>query len=134
MDTTSHSNLEPACLHVKRATSGTSISIAELFAQTYKPPREINVRAAVDDLKGLQLLDEQEELTTLGHALVDLIMDPCFGKMVALGIIFQCLDPMLILASLGWNANLFSNMLSSPDPDPAWVNHSFVLSTSRATM
>lgn len=117
--TTSHSDLQQACLHVKRATSGTTLSIAELFAQTYEPPQEFNVYAAVDDLKELQLLDEQEELTTLGHTLVDLNMDPCFGKMVALGIIFQCLDPMLILASLGWKPNLFSRMLSSPDPDPA---------------
>ncbi|CAG8908966.1 unnamed protein product [Penicillium egyptiacum] len=98
------SGLRQACLHFKRATSGTSLSIAEFFAQTYKPPRESVVRAAVDDLKELQVLDEQEELTALGHLLADLDMDPCFGKMVVLGIIFKCLDPMLILASLGWNA------------------------------
>ncbi|KAJ5498284.1 hypothetical protein N7453_007335 [Penicillium expansum] len=109
-----HLDLQQACLHVKRATSGTS-SIAELFAQTYAPPQESSVRAAVDDLKELQVLDEREELTDLGHILVDLDMDPCFGKMVALGVIFQCLDPMLILASLGWDPRLFSQLLSSPD-------------------
>lgn len=109
------SDLQRACLHVKRATSGTSLSIAELFAQTYEPPQESSVCAAVDDLKELQALDEQEELTTLGHLLVDLDMDPCFGKMVALGIIFQCLDPMLILAGLGWNPRLLLHMPSSPD-------------------
>ncbi|KAJ5977316.1 hypothetical protein N7501_000658 [Penicillium viridicatum] len=107
--TASHSDLQQACLHVKRATSGRSLSIAELFAQTSEPPQESSVCAAVDDLKELQLLDEQEELTALGHVLVDLNMDPCLGKMVALGIIFQCLDPMLILASLGWNPNLFTS-------------------------
>ncbi|CRL23878.1 Helicase-associated domain [Penicillium camemberti] len=129
----SRSNLQRACLHVRRSTSGTSLSIAELFAQTFKPPRESRVCAAVNDLKELQLLDEQEELTTLGHLLVDLNMDPCLGKMVALGIIFQCLDPMLILASLGWNPDLFSKMLSSPDPDPSpGVGESFMRSVNES--
>ncbi|CAI7615600.1 unnamed protein product [Penicillium discolor] len=131
--TASHSDLQQACLHVKRATSGTSLSIAELFAQTFKPPQKFRVCAAVNDLKELQLLDEQEELTTLGHLLVDLNMDPCLGKMVALGIVFQCLDPMLILASLGWNPNLFSKMLSSSDPDPSpGVGESFVRSVNES--
>ncbi|KUM64585.1 hypothetical protein ACN42_g2489 [Penicillium freii] len=131
--TASHSDLQQACLHVKRATSGTSLSIAELFAQTSEPPQESSVCAAVDDLKELQLLDEQEELTALGHVLVDLNMDPCLGKMVALGIIFQCLDPMLILASLGWNPNLFPGMLSSPDPGPGpGVGDSFIRSVNES--
>ncbi|KAJ5283787.1 hypothetical protein N7505_001767 [Penicillium chrysogenum] len=106
------SGLRQACLHVKRATSGTSPSIAELFAQTYKPPQESSVRAAVDDLKKLQVLDEEEELTALGHLVADLDMDPCFGKMVVLGIIFRCLDPMLILAGLGWNGLLLPRGLT----------------------
>lgn len=110
------SDLRQACLHVKRATSGTSLSIAELFAQTYKPPQESSVCAAVDDLKELQVLDEQEEPTALGHLLADLDMDPCFGKMVVLGIIFRCLDAMLILASLGWNGLLLPRGLTEPIP------------------
>ncbi|OQD64851.1 hypothetical protein PENPOL_c007G02036 [Penicillium polonicum] len=131
--TASHSDLQQACLLVKRATSGTSLSIAELFAQTSEPPQESSVCAAVDDLKELQLLDEQEELTALGHILVDLNIDPCLGKMVALGIIFQCLDPMLILASLGWNPNLFPGMLSSPDPGPGpGVGESFIRSVNES--
>ncbi|KGO68372.1 hypothetical protein PITC_065380 [Penicillium italicum] len=123
-----HLGLQQACLHVKRATSGTS-SIAEIFAQTYAPPQESSVRAAVDELKELQVLDEQEELTDLGHLLIDLDMDPCFGKMVALGIIFQCLDPMLILASLGWNSRHFSPMLSSSD---AGKDGSFIRSVNES--
>jgi HrpA-like RNA helicase len=65
----------------------------------------------VDDLKELQVLDEEEELTALGHLVADLDMDPCFGKMVVLGI---CLDPMLILASLGWNALPLPRGLTGP--------------------
>ncbi|KAJ9481084.1 hypothetical protein VN97_g12421 [Penicillium thymicola] len=129
LSTASRSNLQQACLHVKRATPGRSLSIAELFAQTSKPPKKSRVCAAVDDLKELQLLDEQEELTALGHILVDLNMDPSLGKMVALGVIFQCLDPMLILASLDRNPDLFSRRPSSPDPG---VDASFVRSINES--
>ncbi|CAI7662170.1 unnamed protein product [Penicillium glandicola] len=114
-----HSDLRQACLYAKQVTSGTSLSITELFAQTYEPPQESNVRAAVDDLKELQALDEQEEPTALGHVLVDLDMDPCLGKMVVLGVIFQCLDPMLILASLGWNPR---RVLKRPSSDRSYAS------------
>ncbi|KAF7522609.1 hypothetical protein PCG10_007329 [Penicillium crustosum] len=130
---TSRSDLQQVCLRLRQATSGTSFTIAELFAQTFKPPRKSRVCAVVNDLKELQLLDEQEELTSLGHILVDLNMDPCLGKMIVLGIIFQCLDPMLILASLGWNPKLFSEMLSSSDLNPSpGVGESFVRSVNES--
>lgn len=125
----SRSSIQQACLHVKRAISERSLSIAELFAQTSKPPQESKVCAAVDNLKELQLLDEQEELTTLGHILVDLNMDPAVGKMVALGVIFRCLDPMLILATLDRNPALFSPRPSSPGPG---VDASFVRSINES--
>ncbi|OQE11528.1 hypothetical protein PENVUL_c002G04144 [Penicillium vulpinum] len=125
------SDLQQACLHVKRATSGTSLSIAKLLAQTYEPPQESSVCAAVDGLKELQALDEQEELTTLGRVLVNLNMDPYFGKMVTLGVVFQCLDPMLILASLGWDPRLALRSPSPPDQSYAGVGVSPSLSVAR---
>ena len=100
-------NLEELCLHAKRAALGTSDSISDLLRQTIEPPSDARIRAALESLKHLQALDDQEELTGLGHILERLDMDPSFGKMVVLGVIFRCLDPMVILASLGPHANLF---------------------------
>lgn len=95
------SNLGEFCLHLRKAVPDPSVSLAELFAQTLQPPGDDRVSAAVVSLKELQALDDQEQLTGLGHALEELDMDPSSGKMVILGLIFRCLDPMMILASLG---------------------------------
>jgi HrpA-like RNA helicase len=101
------SNLEELCLHAKRATLGTSDSISDVLAQTIEPPSDARIRAALDSLTNLKALDNQEELTGLGHILEQLDMDPSFGKMVVLGVIFRCLDPMVILASLGPRSGFF---------------------------
>ncbi|MFN9940457.1 MAG: hypothetical protein ACK56I_13375, partial [bacterium] len=42
--------------------------------------------------------DEDESLTTLGHALAQLPMSPQLGKMVMYGILLGCLDPALTLS------------------------------------
>jgi HrpA-like RNA helicase len=101
------SNLEELCLHAKKATLGTSDSISDVLAQTIEPPNEARVRAALDSLIDLKALDDQEEFTGLGHILEQLDMDPAFGKMVVLGVIFRCLDAMVILASLGPRSGFF---------------------------
>lgn len=101
------SNLEEFCLHLRKAVPDPSVSLSDLFAQTLQPPGEDRVSAAVISLKELQALDDQEQLTGLGDALEDLDMDPSLGKMVILGLIFRCVDPMVILASLGPRISFF---------------------------
>ncbi|KAJ5473332.1 hypothetical protein N7475_002898 [Penicillium sp. IBT 31633x] len=88
-----------ACLHVKKA-SGMPTSISELLAKTPEPPDKRNINATIDFLKDLQALDEHGDLTALGHLISNLNMEPLAAKMVVLGIIFNCLDSMLILAAL----------------------------------
>ena len=41
-----------------------------------------------------------EELTPLGYHLATLPVDPRVGKMILLGAIFSCLDPVLTVASV----------------------------------
>ncbi|KAJ5348302.1 uncharacterized protein N7506_001555 [Penicillium brevicompactum] len=95
------STLELLCLNLRRIMPDPSVSLSELFAQTLEPPEAGKVRLAVEQLQNLRALDDKEELTSLGRILEQLAMDPASGKMVLLGLIFRCLDPMLVLASLG---------------------------------
>ncbi|CAG8214326.1 unnamed protein product [Penicillium salamii] len=90
-------SLEETCLHLRKMISGIPLSV--LLAETIEPPSEDRITSAVENLKHLRALDKEENLTGLGHILEKLDMDPSFGKMVILGSIFKCLDPMLILAS-----------------------------------
>lgn len=45
-----------------------------------------------------RILDENEEMTDLGKLLVELPIDPQFGKMILIGMTLKCLDPAIIIA------------------------------------
>ncbi|CAG8500842.1 2296_t:CDS:2 [Diversispora eburnea] len=94
------SDLQEICLHIKALRFSTSIG--DVLSQAIQPPDPSSVQIALENLKSLQALDNDEELTPLGKILATLPMEPGFGKMVLLGAIFQCLDPVLtIAASMG---------------------------------
>ncbi|CAG8442870.1 9273_t:CDS:2 [Ambispora leptoticha] len=101
------SDLQEICLQIKALDLPTSI--ADVLAEAIEPPDHASVTAALDNLKTLQALDNSEELTPLGKVLVTLPVEPALGKMVLLGTIFQCLDPILtIAASMGSKSPFFS--------------------------
>lgn len=50
-------------------------------------------------LKGLNALDDNENLTPLGYHLGKLPLGPQMGKMLLMGAIFSCLDPILSVAT-----------------------------------
>ncbi|KAL6529202.1 hypothetical protein OROGR_014825 [Orobanche gracilis] len=57
------------------------------------------VQNAIEYLKIIGALDENENLTILGGYLTMLPMDPKLGKMLLLGVIFNCLDPILSIVA-----------------------------------
>nr|CAG8476028.1 14334_t:CDS:2 [Entrophospora candida] len=91
------SDLQGICLHIKALDLPSKIE--EVLAQAIQPPDHTSVTAALDNLKLLQALNSNEELTPLGKVLATLPLEPGLGKMVLLGAIFQCLDPILTIAA-----------------------------------
>ncbi|KAL2326745.1 hypothetical protein Fmac_020172 [Flemingia macrophylla] len=57
------------------------------------------VQNAIDFLKMIGALDEKESLTNLGKFLAMLPVDPKLGKMLIMGAIFRCFDPVLTIVS-----------------------------------
>ncbi|XP_017427382.1 DExH-box ATP-dependent RNA helicase DExH5, mitochondrial isoform X3 [Vigna angularis] len=57
------------------------------------------VQNAIEYLKTIGALDENENLTILGRHLVVLPMEPKLGKMLIFGVIFNCLDPILTIVA-----------------------------------
>ena len=45
----------------------------------------------------IDALDPYEDMTALGSHLVDLPVEPRFGKMVLYGVLLKCLDPILTI-------------------------------------
>ncbi|KFK33334.1 hypothetical protein AALP_AA5G000800 [Arabis alpina] len=88
--------LQSLCLQIKILTLG---SISEFLSRALQSPELLAVQKAIEYLKIIGALDENEHLTTLGRYLSKLPMEPKLGKMLILGAILGCLDPILTVAA-----------------------------------
>lgn len=69
--------------------------VEHFFESLIDKPSAAAVEVSLDLLKRLNALDDDENLTPLGYHLAKLPMNPQLGKMLLLGAIFSCLDPIL---------------------------------------
>ncbi|KAM0057252.1 putative RNA helicase [Helianthus debilis subsp. tardiflorus] len=88
--------LNALCLQIKSLQVG---SIGEFLSAALQPPEPLAVQNAVDSLKMIGALDENEDLTHLGEYLAMLPVDPKLGKMLIMGAFFRCFDPILTIVS-----------------------------------
>ncbi|KXS94688.1 hypothetical protein AC578_10371 [Pseudocercospora eumusae] len=98
-------DLQETCLSIK--AQGFQESVSSFLAAAIEPPPSMAVEVALDNLKAVEALTPDESLTALGAVLARLPVHPALGKMVLLGIIFRCLDPMIIISSMGTGKSLF---------------------------
>ncbi|GAY54627.1 hypothetical protein CUMW_158220 [Citrus unshiu] len=90
--------LQSLCLQIKSLRLGT---ITEFLSRALQSPELLAVRVqnAIEYLKIIGALDHNEELTVLGQYLAMLPMEPKLGKMLILGAIFNCLEPVLTIVA-----------------------------------
>ncbi len=88
--------LEEVILQIKILELGKASSF---LSRVLEAPSPESVALAIEMLKTLGALDEEEQLTPLGFHLAQLPLDPQTGKMVLLGAVFSCLDPVLSVAA-----------------------------------
>lgn len=104
------SDLQEICLDIK--AQAFQAPIREFLSQAIEPPSPAAVDASVRNLQSLQALTDEEDITALGRLLAQLPVHPSLGKMIVLGVIFRCLDPMIILSATLSERTLF---VSPPD-------------------
>ncbi|VFQ78173.1 unnamed protein product [Cuscuta campestris] len=88
--------LQSLCLQIKSLKLG---SIPDFLSRALQSPEFLAVQNAIEYLKIIGALDENEDLTVLGRYLTMLPMEPKLGKMIILGAIFNCLDPILTIVA-----------------------------------
>jgi ATP-dependent RNA helicase DHX36 len=89
--------LESLCLRVK---SMRVPSIEAFLKRALEPPDSRAVKNALVMLRVIGALQpDTEELTPLGNHLANIPVDPRLGKMLLYAVMFQCLDPILTIAS-----------------------------------
>lgn len=101
-------DLQEICLKVK--AQAFEAPIREFLAEAIEPPDPKAVDSSIVKLEALDALtDDGESITPLGRLLSSLPVHPSLGKMIVLGIIFRCLDPMIVLGAASAERSLFVN-------------------------
>ncbi|KAF7718595.1 Uncharacterized protein PECH_006324 [Penicillium ucsense] len=117
------SDLQSVCLRAK--LSNPSSTIREFLQQAIESPEITDIDMAVNSLKQLQALDSNEKMTNLGSLASHMpILPPHLAKLVIMGAIFRCLDPVLIIATLGQQSNFFYRGSDDQQRLNAWNNQS----------
>ncbi|KAJ1522358.1 hypothetical protein ONE63_002650 [Megalurothrips usitatus] len=88
--------LQELCLHTK-LLAPPNTAIADFLSKAMEPPPFMVTRNAVQLLKTIDALDPWEDLTELGHHLLDLPVEPRLGKMLLHSVVLKCLDPVLTI-------------------------------------
>ncbi|KAL0289636.1 UNVERIFIED_CONTAM: DExH-box ATP-dependent RNA helicase DExH3 [Sesamum angustifolium] len=88
--------LNSLCLQIKSLEVE---SIGAFLSAALQPPEPLAVQNAVDFLKMIGALDENENLTHLGRFLTVLPVDPKLGKMLIMGAIMRCFEPILTIVA-----------------------------------
>ncbi|AQL02149.1 hypothetical protein ZEAMMB73_Zm00001d045376 [Zea mays] len=91
-----------ACLlpsWISKASAHQLGAVSSFLAKSLQAPDPLSVKNAIELLKTIGALDDTEELTSLGRHLCTLPLDPNIGKMLLMGSVFQCLDPVLTIAA-----------------------------------
>ncbi|XP_010279410.1 PREDICTED: DExH-box ATP-dependent RNA helicase DExH3 [Nelumbo nucifera] len=88
--------LQSLSLQIKSLKLG---SISEFLSRALQSPEPLSVQNAIEYLKTIGALDEDENLTVLGRHLSMLPVEPKLGKMLILGAIFNCLNPILTVVA-----------------------------------
>ncbi|KAK9733114.1 hypothetical protein RND81_04G044400 [Saponaria officinalis] len=88
--------LNSLCLQIKSLQIS---SIADFLSAALQPPEPLTVQNAIGFLKMIGALNEYEHLTNLGKYLAMLPVDPKLGKMLIMGAIFRCFDPVLTIVA-----------------------------------
>ncbi|XP_071694088.1 DExH-box ATP-dependent RNA helicase DExH5, mitochondrial-like isoform X2 [Rutidosis leptorrhynchoides] len=88
--------LQSLCLQIKSLNLG---SISGFLSRTLQSPESLAVQNAIEYLKIIGALDENEDLTVLGRYLSMLPMEPKLGKMLVMGAVLNCLDPILTVVA-----------------------------------
>ncbi|XP_030856219.1 ATP-dependent RNA helicase DHX30 [Strongylocentrotus purpuratus] len=87
---------------------------AEMFlAQALEPPPSQAVSGAIDLLQDLDILNEKEELTSLGKKISCFGSDPRIAKAIIFSTIFRCVDPILTIAASLCNRDIFRENLDN---------------------
>ncbi|XP_071053906.1 ATP-dependent DNA/RNA helicase DHX36-like [Onthophagus taurus] len=77
-----------------------NMNAIEFMSQLISPPSDDAIKLAVKELIDLELLDIDENLTTLGRALANFQLEPKLAKTMVNAMVFKCVTPIIDIVTL----------------------------------
>ncbi|KAF2396183.1 P-loop containing nucleoside triphosphate hydrolase protein [Trichodelitschia bisporula] len=97
-----------------------TIPVEKYFSNWLEPPPQLQLDTALRRLQDEDVLTEHGEVTPFGRLVARLGTSPSMARMILLGVVFQCLDPILVIAAMALhNVPLFTH----PDSAVAAMQH-----------
>lgn len=103
-------SLQDLVLRVKICKLG---EVEQTLTEALDPPSSKNIRRAIDSLKEVKALTNNESLTPLGSQLAKLPLDVFLGKLIIHGAFFKCLDAAVSIAAILSSKSPFVNTMGS---------------------
>lgn len=75
------------------------MTAVEFLSQALECPDQPAIKDAVRLLQEIRVLDDQEDLTSLGQHVANISTDPSLAKAIVLSAIFRCLQPLLTIVA-----------------------------------
>ncbi|KAF1812957.1 P-loop containing nucleoside triphosphate hydrolase protein [Eremomyces bilateralis CBS 781.70] len=108
------SHLHLACLRAR--SQFPEMSLPEYFAQLLEAPSRDEVAAAVKDLQNIGAIGPDLTVTLFGRLLGEFPTQPSITRMILLGVMFRCLQPMIVLGGfLTTNQQFFMHPETTKD-------------------
>lgn len=71
--------------------------LMDIFNRMILPPNKEIIHRSLKFMRNINVLDMEENLTTLGQMLIDISIEPHYAKMIIFSILLRCLDPILTI-------------------------------------
>lgn len=89
-----------------------NMDAVQFLGQLPTPPETNTILKAVEELTDLELLDENENLTSLGRTLSEFQLEPKLAKAMVNAVIFKCVTPVVdVITLFSAETELFSSAL-----------------------
>ncbi|KAJ4415696.1 hypothetical protein N0V82_007189 [Gnomoniopsis sp. IMI 355080] len=115
-------DLQSVCLSVKASTK--EVDVAKFLAAAIDPPTNSSVKKAMKSLVDIGALTPEHEITSLGRLLSSIPVHPSLAKMIVMGIIFKCLDPIIIAGAAIEHQDLWADTYGLPRSKIKFAQHS----------
>jgi ATP-dependent RNA helicase DHX36 len=126
-----NADLTPVALDMMHTRK--SLDFESAMAALIEPAPAKAIEIALENLIDLGALTPYKAVSRLGRLLPQIHHNPQAAKLVLLGLLFKCLEPMLIASAIDFDYPLIGEPMSKLDGTPDWTRQECILYFARGS-